>query len=120
MIEILPESHDNILAVRGAGRLSRGDYEDVLVPRLRSLVGEHPKARFLFYMDADFKGWDPVAAWHYARFGLKHRDRFEKVAAVCGPKWVHAGMKLKSYFVNGDVRTFPCAESAEAWKWIES
>ena len=120
MIEILPESHDNILAVKGAGRLSREDYERVLIPRLESLVEDHPKARFLFYMDEDFKGWDPVAAWHYARFGLKHKDRFEKVAAVCGPKWVQLGMKLKSYFVNGDVKTFACEEGIEALNWIEA
>lgn len=120
MIQILPQSHDNILAVKGEGRLTREDYEDVLIPRLQSLVEENPKARFLFYMDEDFKGWDPVAAWHYTRFGLKHRNQFEKVAAVCGPKWVHFSMKLKSYFVDGDVRTFPCAQSVDAWNWIEA
>jgi len=120
MIEILPESSGNILAVKGAGRLSREDYENVLLPRLQSLVEEHPEARFLFYMEDDFKGWDLAAAWHYARFGLKHKDRFEKVAAVCGPKWVHFGMKLKSYFVNGDVRSFPCEGGMAAREWIEA
>jgi len=59
MIEILPESHDNILAVKGAGRLSREDYERVVDPRLESLVEDHPKARFLFYMTKISKAGTP-------------------------------------------------------------
>ncbi len=120
MLEILPQSHDNILAVKGTGKLHRKDYEEVLIPRLEAMVKEHPRARFLFYMDKNFEGWGPRAAWHYARIGLKHRGRFEKIAAVCGPKWVHAGVKLQSLFVNGDVRTFPCEQAVEAWNWIEA
>lgn len=118
MIEIMPESRGNLLAIKGSGKLTGRDYEELLIPSLEAIMKEHHKARFLFYMDADFQGWDLDAAREYASFGFKHKDDFEKVAAVCGPKWVHWGMKLKSYFVNGDVRTFPCEESSEAWKWI--
>jgi len=93
---------------KGTGKLSGEDYEDVLIPRLQAMVKEHPRARFLFYMDDDFKGWDLMASWHYARVGFKHKDLFEKAAAVCGPKWVQGSMKLQSFFVHGDVRTFLC------------
>lgn len=120
MIEILTESRGNLLAIKGSGKLTGRDYEELLIPSLEAIMKEHHKARLLFYMDADFEGWELGAAWDYASFGFKHKDDFEKVAAVCGPKWVHWGMKLKSYFVNGDVRTFRCEESSEAWKWIEA
>jgi hypothetical protein len=120
MLEILPESHDNILAVKGSQKLTQQDYEEVLIPRLDALMSEHSKARFAFFMDEDFKGWDIDAALHYAKFGLKHRRRFEKVAVVCGPKWVHWGMKVKSYFVPGEVRAFSCDETPQAREWIES
>jgi len=118
MIEILPESRGNMLAIRGSGRLSREDYDDVLIPRLKAMVNEYPKMRFLFLMDRDFQGWDTDAALRYAKFGLAHRNSFEKVGAVCGPKWVHWGFQIKSLFVRADVRTFSCERGADAWQWI--
>jgi hypothetical protein len=120
MIEILSESHSNILVIRGSGWLSRKDYEEVLIPRLEAMVHEHPKTRFLFLMDADFQGWDVEAALSYAKFGLAHRDSFEKVGAVCGPKWVHWGLQFKSLFLDADVKTFPCEQGADARQWIEA
>lgn len=120
MLEILPDSHGNILAVQCSQKLTEKDYEEVLIPRLEALIQEHTKARFLFFMDEDFAGWDLDAAIQYARFGLKHRRRFEKVAAICGPRWVNWGMKMKSYLVPGQVRTFSCEEALQARDWIES
>ncbi|MDQ7785786.1 MAG: STAS/SEC14 domain-containing protein [Desulfomonilaceae bacterium] len=120
MIEILPESADNVLAVKGSGKLTGRDYDELLIPSLESVMKEHGRARFLFYMAPDFKGWDLNATREYASFGLRHRDRFEKVAAVCGPKWVHWGMKLTSYLTDGEVKTFSCDRAAEAREWIAS
>jgi len=119
MIEILPESHDNVLAVRGCGKLTDEDYKEVLIPRLDTLSKEYPKLGFLFEMDDDFEGWDFDAALTYAKFGFKHRDDFDRVAAVCGPTWVNLGMKLQSLFTNADVETFSCGERSDALKWIE-
>lgn len=120
MVEILPDSGDNVLAVRGSDRLTRRDYEELLIPSLEAILREHGKARFLFDMDADFKGWYLDAALKYAKFGFRHRDKFEKVAAVCGPKWVQWGMRLTSYLVNGEVKTFACDQRPEALQWITS
>lgn len=120
MIEILPESQDNVLAVKGSGRLTRRDYQEFLIPSLEAILKDYGKARFLFYMDSGFKGWDVSAAWDYAKLGFKHRDKFEKVAGVCGPKWVHWGMKLTSYLVNGEVKTFECDQHPGAAEWIAS
>ena len=120
MIEILPQSHDDILAVRGSGKLTKRDYREVLLPRLNEMVERHPKVRFLFHMDQDFEGWDAAAALDYAKFGIRHRNDFSKVAAVCGPKWVQWEFKLKSYFTGAGVKTFPCDRKAEALEWIEA
>ncbi|MCA1959697.1 MAG: STAS/SEC14 domain-containing protein [Desulfomonile sp.] len=120
MIEILPESHNDILAVRGSGKLTKQDYEEILLPRLEEMVGEHSKIRFLFYMDRDFEGWEPGAAWDYAKFGFRHRNNFSKVAGVCGPKWVEWEFKLKSLFTGAGVKTFPCDRRSEALEWIEA
>ncbi len=120
MIEILPESQGNVLAIRGTERLTASDYEELLIPRLEAIIRKHRKSRLLFLMDPDFKGWDFDAAKLYANFGLKHRNDFERVAGVCGPKWVNWGMKLQSLFSRSEIRTFSCDEAPSAMQWIGS
>jgi SpoIIAA-like len=120
MIEILQESHGNMLAIKGCGTLTDSDYEELLIPTLERIMKEHHKARLLFVMGDDFKGWNMGAAWRYAKFGFTHKNDFEKVAAVCGPKWVQWTMKLKSFFIPAEIRTFSCGERSEAFDWIEA
>jgi len=120
MIEVLVQSEGNVLGIKGRGKLTDEDYRDNLIPRLEAILKEHSKANLLFLMDHDFKGWDLSAALDYAKFGINNRDRFDKVAAVCGPDWVHRGMKLTSYVTDGEIRSFSCDQLDEAWDWIKS
>ncbi|MEW6347502.1 MAG: STAS/SEC14 domain-containing protein [Thermodesulfobacteriota bacterium] len=120
MIEILQESQGNVLAVQGRGTLSDADYDHLLIPTLENIMKEHRKARLLFDMSRGFRGWNIAAAWRYAKFGLKHRSDFEKVAAICGPKWVQMGMKMQALVSGGETKTFSCDERSEAFDWIRA
>lgn len=120
MIEILPESQGNILAVKGSGRLTDFDYQTVLIPQLESLIHTYGKVRFLFIMDEDFQGWDLEAAWDDATFGFRHRNDFEKVAVVGGPRWVEWCAKLSAHLLSGEIKTFPPEQVKEAWDWIQN
>jgi len=120
MIEIMPESHDNILGARAIGKLTDDDYKNVLIPRMEELAEEHGNARFLFFLDEGFEGWEPEAAWDDAKFGVKLQKGLERMAVVGGPKWVEWGMKLDNYITHTEVKTFPTDELQEAWDWIES
>ncbi|MBM4326247.1 MAG: STAS/SEC14 domain-containing protein [Deltaproteobacteria bacterium] len=120
MIEILAQSEGSALGIKGSGKLTDEDYKNNLIPRLEAILKEHPKANLLFLMDHDFKGWKLGAALDYAKFGVHNRHRFDKVAAVCGPNWVHLGMKLTSYVTDGKIRSFSCDQLNEAWDWIKS
>lgn len=39
--------------------------------------------------------------------GRRHKDDFDRIAVVGGPKWVAWGTKLIGHFIEGQVRTFP-------------
>ena len=58
--------------------------------------------------------------WDDAKFGLKHKDDFEKIAAVGVPKLIEWGVKLSAHFMDGEVRTFPSKELESAWHWIKA
>lgn len=120
MIEIMSESKGKVLGVRLTGKVTDQDYEKTFIPALEKLLAEHGKIRCVYYMDEDFKGWEIGAMWDDAKFGVKHRDDFEKIAVIGGPKWAEWGTKLASHVLSGEVKTYSGDQLSDAWKWIEA
>jgi len=120
MIEVLPESAGNVLGVKATGKLTDEDYKKVFIPALERMLKEYGSVKALFYMDPDFKGWDLRALWDDAKFGVKHKDDFEKIAVVGGKKWIDWAVKLDAAFIKGEVKTYSDAELAQAWDWVKS
>ena len=120
MIEVLPESKGNILVVRAAGKLTDQDYKDVLIPRVDSIIREHGRVRLLLDMGDEFHGWEPAALWDDTRLGLRHRNDFEKMGVIGGPKWVEWGLKLAATVIGGEIRSFSPGEREEALNWIKA
>ncbi|MBN2638955.1 MAG: STAS/SEC14 domain-containing protein [Bacteroidales bacterium] len=120
MITILPESHKNILIVQAGGKLTDSDYQNILIPRLEFIINNFKKARLLLDMGDQYEGWEATALWEDTHFGLKHKNDFEKMGVIGGPKWVDWGMKIISLVIQGEIRNFPIEKRAEAMKWIVS
>jgi hypothetical protein len=118
MLEILPQSKGNILGVRLTGKVSDSDYEEIFLPALQKLINEHGKVRCLYFMDSGFEGWTLGAAWDDAKFGIRHRDDFEKCAIVGGPKWAEWATKLVSHLISAEVKTYSDDQLDEAWHWV--
>lgn len=120
MIQILPESEGNTLAIRAIDKLTDADYKEVLIPRLEAIIKEKGKAKFLFDLGEEFHGFEAAALWDDAIFGVNHMSDFEKVAVVGGPRWVYWATKLASLMMSGEVKTFPQGQLHEAWQWLGS
>jgi len=117
MLEILPESHANILGVKVTGKFTSRDCQELLVPRLKGMIKEHGRVRVLFSLEEDFQGWD-LEALQQEAFGLQHRDDFQKIAVVGGSWWLSLQMNFIAPLIGGEVRNFSRAELPEAWTWI--
>jgi hypothetical protein len=120
MIEIMDKSEGKILAVRLTGKASDDDYKKVFLPALDKLINEHGKVRCVYFMDKDFQGWELGAMWDDAKYGIKHRNDFEKIVVVGGPKWAEWGMKISSHLVSGELKTYPADQLDDAWTWIKA
>jgi hypothetical protein len=119
MIEIMQRSQGN-LGVKLSQTATQEDYEKIFIPALNDLLAKSAKIRGVYYMDESFSGWELGAMWDDARYGLKHRNDFEKVAVVGGSKFVDWGTKLAGHLISGEVKTFSAVDLEEAWKWIEA
>jgi hypothetical protein len=120
MIEFMEESEGDVLGVRARGTLTRGDYRQVLAPRLESLVQRFGSVRVLFLMDEPFQGWDLGGAWANTSMDVRHRKDLEKVAMVGAPTWEERCVKLAGVLIAGEVRTFPAERLQDAWTWLRS
>ena len=74
MIEILEGFSDKVVAARAAGRVTRHDYEAVLIPQVETTAMRHPKIRCYYEMCTDVAGMEPGAAWEDFRVGVGYLD----------------------------------------------
>ncbi len=120
MIEIMSESSGPVLAVKATGILTDADYKDIWIPKMKEIIKEFGEVKVLLHMTEDCGGWQLHAAWDDAVFGLKNRRHFEKVAVVSASKWVEWGVRLASYLIEGEAKTFSEDQLQEALDWIKA
>ncbi|MHB1035494.1 MAG: SpoIIAA family protein [Pirellulales bacterium] len=120
MFKVSEESEGSVLVLEAQGKLTDRDYKDVLIPRLETIIRERGKANFLLDTDDSFQGWELKALWDDARFGLAHRNDFDKMAVVTDRRWLGWALKVGAWVVRGEVRAFPPSQRREAHRWIRA
>lgn len=118
MLELIPGSDSDLLALRARGVLTNADYQSVLMPHLEKMLESAEQIRVLFVMDETFRGWNARAAWRNTCLDLRHRRDFDKVAIVGAPTWEQWCAKLANWLIVGTIRTFSREELAAAWIWL--
>jgi hypothetical protein len=78
----------------------------------------HPRGSVLLLMEETFRGWAARAAWLNARFHLRHRRHFDKVAIVGAPTWEEWCAKLSGLLITGEIKTFKRGQLSNAWTWL--
>ncbi len=121
MIEILPQSHDNIIGVKASGKVTAADYTDVIIPAMDRMLADHDKARFVYYLSDEFEGFEVGAMWDDIKYAGGHHEKFDKIALVGGPRWIDWTTKIVGHFMKDtEVRTFEGDQLDEAWQWVEA
>jgi len=118
MIELLEGFPDNVIAVSCKGRITKNDYDTVLVPTVEKALKAHEKVRLYYEAGPDFAGIDAAAAWEDFKVGMGHFSRWERVAVVTNVDWIKHTMRIFSFLMPGDMRVFPMAEAGPARAWI--
>lgn len=117
MFEILPESHDNRIALKASGKLTHADYQN-LTPLIETQVAKSGPLSALMDME-DFAGMELRAAWDDFVLGLKHMGDFKRIALVGDRKWEELATRIADHLVRSRIRFFDVAERDAAWTWLE-
>ncbi len=120
MIEIISESDSNVIALKARGTLSHQDYQEVLIPKLENLIQKFGKARVLLDLSEDFHGWDEDAMWDDTKFGIDHRNDFEKLAIIGDIDWYKWDVRLVDVIESCPVVVFRAGEFRKAWRHVRS
>ncbi|WP_299703332.1 STAS/SEC14 domain-containing protein [uncultured Pontibacter sp.] len=116
MLEILPETHDNMLAVRVKGELSIPDF-DKYRNMVRDLMLKN-KETHIYYEMVDVDWINPVAAIENGLFDIIHGLDYGRVAMVGEKKWQELSAKLASTVKKHGIRYFDLADKQQAMKYV--
>lgn len=117
MIEQLSNFPDGVLAFVCKGRVTKADYDSVLVPAVVKALEERKRIRLYYETAADFSGFDAGAMWEDFKVGMEHLTRWERVAVVTDVEWIKQTMRFFS-FLMPSAKSFPTSEAAQARAWI--
>ncbi len=118
MLEILHDVPPGVLAVRASGRLTRAEYDEVLLPVVEEALREDRHLRCLCEVAADYQGLGPAAAWEDVTLGLRALHLFDGCAVVGDLGWVRGASRLAAFLMPCPVRIFEEGGRARAAAWL--
>jgi SpoIIAA-like len=120
MIEQLSGFSGNVVAFRCSGRVTKADYDSVLVPAVVDALRTHDKVRLYYETSEDFAGFEAGAMWVDFKIGVKHWMRWERVAIVTDVNWMKKAVRLFAFLMPATTRLFLPSESTAARAWLVS
>jgi hypothetical protein len=120
MIERMKGFPDNVLAFACHERVTKQDYDTVLVPAVEEALKSHGKLRLFYEIAADFAGIEPGAVWKDFKVGMEHITRWERMAVVTDVDWIKHTIRFFSFLMPGEMKIFPLSEVETARIWVVS
>lgn len=118
MLTLLPGFPENVVAIAATGRITRHDYADVLIPKVKNAFSKFAKLRLYYEIGAGYTGFDAGAAWEDFTLGMEHIRDWERIAVVTDVEWIRLAVAAFLFLMPGKVRVFELAETAAARRWI--
>ena len=120
MIQILEGFPETVVAVSAVGRVTRQDYETILVPHVEAAAKRHRKISFYYEIGPDFAGMEPAAMWEDFRVGVGYWTRWGRIAVITEVPWIAQLVNAFRFLMPGQIRVFPSSEKAAARTWVEA
>lgn len=117
MIRLLDHMPMGVIGFEASGKVTKEDYEHVLVPAVTAAMGQGP-VRLLYILGEGFESYSPGAMWSDTRLWAGHRNAWERVAVVTDVDWVENGVKAFSWLMPGKIRVFDDDDVDKAKLWL--
>ena len=118
MLEIVEGLPETVLGFSAKGRVTRRDYDEVLVPKVREALRRYDKIRLYYELGTALDGINPGAMWEDFKIGVGHLSRWERAAVVTDVDWIRHAVNAFRFLMPGQMRVFSTGEAAAARSWI--
>jgi hypothetical protein len=118
----LVETPAGSVGFRVAGKVTRRDYEDVLIPALREAIEGGGEIRCFCQVGPGFEGYEAGAMWEDLKtgfdYGIGHHSAWKRLALVTDVEWILHAAALFGWMAPGEMKTFSLAEAEQAKAWV--
>lgn len=116
-IENLPA---NVLGIRAEDKISKEDYETVLIPLLVDAHQRGERIRFLYQLGPEFSGFTVGAAMDDLKVGLKYFRLFSRCAVVSDSELMRNAAQFAGSLMPIPVQSFKNDQLKSAIDWLTS
>jgi hypothetical protein len=116
MIEFLPETKGNLLAIKMSSTMIEEDYEKCLAEAESRFDRERVEHLLLDW--ENLQGWAPGARSAGTWFGMHYRALVGRVAIIADEKWADEVLRVTDIYRAAEVRRFSPVDRAAAFAWI--
>lgn len=118
MVEPIPDLPPGVIGFSARGRVTREDYETVIVPAVEAALAPGGKLRLLYHLGPAFEGFEGTALLDDAKVGLSHPKVWDRVAVVTDTGWLRTAVKVLGFTFPGELRIFEESELGVARDWL--
>ena len=118
MFQILSGFPDHVLAVEATGKITKKDYETMMIPAVEAKMAAHRPLDVLFRLGPQFEGFEAGAMVEDARLGLSHLKDWGRIAVVTDSAAMRDMVNFFRLFLKRPVKVFFNADYDAAKAWI--
>lgn len=118
MLTLLPETRDNLVALKFSGKISEGDM-DARMDELDDILQGRDHVRVMLDWN-ELQGWVQGAKSVGTWFAMHRWAHVDRVAVVADAQWEDEKQRIADVFKAATVQRFPGDKSAEALQWLTS
>ena len=106
MITIIPDTPENVAAFKASGEITREDFENLVIPHVKTKVNTFNELNYLLLLDTDLNNFTAGAWLQDALLGLQNITKWNRAAIVTDKKAVQNFTEIFSVLMPGEFRSF--------------
>jgi len=118
MIQVIPDTPNNIAAFRATGEVTKENYQTVVLPEIERLLKQINHINFLLVLDTELENFTTGAWVQDALLGLKNLAKWNRAAIVTDSDTIISFTNGFSYIVPGEFKGFKKSEYDQAVTWV--
>ena len=113
-MELIDGLPDNVVGIVVTRKVTKKDYDEVLIPALKRSLKRHAKIRLYYELGCRFPG----ASWE--DLPVEHPAPWERVALVTDVGWIRHTVNALRFVIPGEIRVFSGVQAGEGRAWISA